>query len=89
MEISALLSLYAADRAICSSLVGPSYVVIWTEKPPGVFSRMMRNGAYRFTPEPLFCTPFESLLTQSDCLDLGKCSGQLLGQQRPPLQSIA
>jgi hypothetical protein len=89
MEMSALLPLGAADRAICSSLVGPSIHRDLDRKAARRFLSNDANGAYRFTPGPLFNSldallP-ESLVTQSNCLDLGQCSGpqsELLGRQR-------
>jgi hypothetical protein len=96
MEMSALLPLDAADRAICSSLVGPAIQRDLDRKAARRFLSNDANGAYRFTPGPLSdsldALLSESLVTQSDCLDLGQCSGpqsELLGRQRPHLAADA
>jgi hypothetical protein len=92
MEMSALLTLDAADRAIGSPLGGPSIHRDQDRKAARIFLSNEANGAYRFRPGPLSdsldALPWESLVTQSDGVDLGHCSGPqsvLLGRLRPPL----
>jgi hypothetical protein len=64
MEMSALLPLGAADRAICSSLVGPSIHRDLDRKAARRFLSNDANGAYRFTLGPLF-NSLDALLPES------------------------